>query len=112
MDKKAVAEKLLNLLEQVLPLYQAHQRDMLAKREALEFAEREYKATRLTALANASGKNADIREAQASEDITAIRARLTWESAQREFNAAYAAYKDAEAQIAYIRDATALLREG
>lgn len=111
MDKRQKAAQLLDLLDKVAPRYSKAQHDMLVNREIVDEAERLYKEARITALALANGKNADIREAQANEDANVVARLDDLTEARRAFNASYRAWKSVEAEMDYIRAATALVRE-
>lgn len=111
MDKRQKATQLIDTLDKVSPRYSKAQHEMLAAREVMDEAEREYKDARVMAIASASGKNADIREAQANEDAGVIARLDELTEARRAFNAAYRTWKSIEAEMDYIKAATALLRE-
>jgi hypothetical protein len=110
MDRQQKVEQLLALRENVQPLFLDAQQKMLAAKDALAVSELTMKEVKVAALGNATGKNADQREAEALDNPNYRRAREDYDDGQREFNAAYRAYEQHRAVIAYIRDMTALLQ--
>lgn len=111
MNKQQKAEQLLNMLDRATPVHRAAQERMLEARDAMKIAEDEYKDQLVYALGNVKGVNAEERKAKAHYDPDVRDKSIAFALAEREFNAAYRNYKLAEADLAYIRDATALLRE-
>ena len=111
MNKSEQAQSLLERLPVITESHKKAQASMILARAALETAEREYKEAKVTALALSDGKNAEKREAEANSNIRVLDAKQEFQQAQATFNRAYFEYKTAEADLMYIRDATALLRE-
>ena len=111
MNKQDLIRDLIDKFDLASPVLAQTQDDMLDAKEALATAEYNHKYALIMARANAQGKNADQREAEALlDDEVEERAQQLFE-AQQVFNAAYRDFKDAEARIAHLRDLAGLVKE-
>lgn len=109
--KQDKARQLLDMLDNVTVNYKTAQEAMLKARDDYEYADRLYRDERIIAIGTATGKNSEQREAEALSSPRIQEARMDVEETKGRFNNAYRLYKQAEADLLYIRDATALLRE-
>ena len=101
--------KLIELRDNLHPLYVKSQAEMLRTKAELELVEQEFRLAKIRALGEAEGKNEAQRNATAQSDREVVLLTSDVLDAQLAFNAAYAEYARHKAAIEYVRDATALL---
>lgn len=110
-NKQTIIRDLIGKFDIAAPRLAETQDTMLVAKEALALAEYNHKYALIVARANAQGKNADQREAEALRDDEVEERAQQLYDAQTVFNAAYRDFKDAEAHIAYLRDLAGLVKE-
>lgn len=111
MNKSEQAQSLLERLSVITEKYQQAQGRMIETKAVMETAKQDYSEIKLNIVAASDGKNAEKREAEANNHWQVQEAKQVLQDATAAFNRAYFEYKTAEADLMYIRDATALLRE-
>lgn len=110
MDTKDRLEKLINMAENVQPLFLLAQQQMIERKAEMEQAERNLKDAKLSVTPYAEGKNAEQREAWIQGHTSVRAARGIYEDTVYAFNTAYADYAQHRASLTYVRDMTNLLR--